>query len=318
LNHFNILPDRFDFFLSGRFDRNVYSRNIFIPFGSTDTMRVFQKFAPKIALNYKLTPSIALYTSYGIGFDFPALSELTNTPISTNIKYSINPDLDVQKSGNFELGIKGNIINTRREFMRKLFFEVTFFDYIITDEIVPFIYGQNTYFRNAAKTKRLGIETGIKSEPFEGVELTINYTITDFKYLNYPALIFTPSGRVNEDYTGNYVPSVPASILNFILNYEFEISDDLSALLLWDCDYVASMWVNDKNTDKSSPYFYGNFMTGINYSSDKFNVVFYLGGGNIFDKRYSGFININEYFGRYYETGEPRTFYSGLTISYKL
>jgi iron complex outermembrane receptor protein len=318
MNHLNVVPDKFDFFLSGRLDRNVYSKDIFIPFGFTDTTRIFQKFAPKIALNYKLSPSVALYTSYGVGFDFPALTEFANTPISSNIKYSLNPDLNVQQSGNFEFGIKGNLINPGEEFMRKLFFEFTFFDYVIKDEIVPFIISQTTYFRNAAKTNRLGIEAGIKSEPLEGFELTLNYTITDFKYLNYNAIIFTPTGTENADYTGNYVPSVPTSIFNFILNYEFEFSDNISGLLQLDCDYISSMWVNDMNSEKASPYFLGNVMVGMNYSFNKFNAVLYIGAENIFDKRYSGFININDYNGQYYETGEPRNFYSGLNISYKL
>ena len=318
LNHFNIIPDKLDLFLSGRLDRNVYSKDIFIPFGFKDTTRIFQKFAPKVALNYKLSPSVALYTSYGIGYDFPALTEIANTPISTNIQYSLNPDLNVQKSGNFEIGIKGNIINPDAAIMRKLFFEFTFFDYIISDEIVPFIISQTTYFRNAAKTSRIGIEAGIKSEPFEDIELTLNYTITNFKYLNYPAEIFTPSGTVNENYSGNFVPSVPQNILNLIINYEFEISDDISGLLQWDCDYISSMWVNDQNSEKTSPYFYGNVMAGINCSFNKFNSVLYIGAGNIFNKRYSGFININDYNGQYFETGEPRNFYSGLNISYKL
>jgi iron complex outermembrane receptor protein len=318
LNHFNIVPDKLDLFLSGRLDRNEYSKDIFIPYGFTDTTRIFQKFAPKFAINYKLSSSIALYTSYGVGFDFPALNELSNTPISSNIKYSLNPDLNVQQSENFELGIKGNIINPEEMLMRKLFFEFTFFDYVISDEIVPFNFNQTSYFRNAAKTNRLGIEAGFKSEPFEGIELTINYTLTDFKYLNYPAKIFTSTESVNEDYTGNYEPSVPGNILNFILNYEFEISDDFSGLLQWDCDYNSSMWVNDQNSEKASPYFLGSAMTGINYSSNKFNAVLYIGAGNIFDKRYSGFININDYNEQYYETGEPRNFYSGLNISYKL
>jgi iron complex outermembrane recepter protein len=318
LNHFNIAPGKFDVFLSGRFDRNIYAKDIFIPYGFTDTTRIFKKFAPKIAFNYKLSSLIALYTSYGIGFDFPALTELANTPISSNIKYSINPDLNVQQSGNFELGIKGNIINAEEMFMKKLSFEFTFFDYVIKDEIVPFIISQNTYFRNAAKTDRIGIEAGVKCEPFEGIELTLNYTMADFKYLNYPAVIFTPTGQVNADYTGNYEPSVPGNILNCIVNYEFEMSNDLFGLLQWDCDYISSMWANDQNSEKASPYFYGNVMAGINYSYNKFNAVLYIGAGNIFNKRYSGFININDYNGQYYDAGEPRNFYSGLNISYKL
>ena len=105
--------------------------------------------------------------------------------------------------------------------------------------------------------------------------------------------------------------------MNLIINYEFEISDNITGLLQWDCDYISSMWVNDQNSEKTSPYFYGNMMTGINCSFNKFNSVLYIGAGNIFNKKYSGFININDFNGQYYETGEPRNFYSGLNISYK-
>ena len=106
---------------------------------------------------------MAVYTSYGLGYDLPALSELPNTPLSSNIKYSLNPDLNAQQSDNFEFGLKGDIINPESEVMRKLFFEVTFFNYIIKDEIVPFIINQKTYFRNAARTNRTGVESASRS-----------------------------------------------------------------------------------------------------------------------------------------------------------
>ena len=313
----NFLENKMDFYFSTRYDKNVFSRTNFIPFGGTDTFRVFQSFTPKVALNYKLTPSIALYTSYGLGYDIPALSELNNTPVSTNIRYSLNPDLDAQKSGNYELGIKANILNQKSEFMRKLFFEVTFFNYALTDEIVPFVINQVSYFRNAGKTTRTGLECGFKSEPFEGIELTINYTRTNFKYNDYKATIYTPSGNYVEDYSGNYVPAVPQNIFNFILNYEFELTDFITGLLQWDCDYLTKMYTNDKNSESTSEYFYGNFMLGITFNFKKFGAIFYFGGNNIFDKRYTGFVNTNDYFGRYYSMGEPRNFYSGLTLTFK-
>jgi len=64
-------------------------------------------------------------------------------------------------------------------------------------------------------------------------------------------------------------------------------------------------------------YFYGNSMAGINMNVKNINFTAYVGINNIFDKRYVGFININEYYGRYCETGEPRNIYSGLNISYR-
>jgi hypothetical protein len=43
-------------------------------------------------------------------------------------------------------------------------------------------------------------------------------------------------------------------------------------------------------------------------------VIAYIAGNNIFDKRYVGFININDQSQRYYETGEPRMISAGLRL----
>ena len=59
-------------------------------------------------------------------------------------------------------------------------------------------------------------------------------------------------------------------------------------------------------------------MTGLTYQSEHFSTVFYAGVYNIFDKKYVGFVNINDFFGRYYETGEPRSFYAGFNVKLKL
>ncbi|MEI7483813.1 MAG: TonB-dependent receptor [Ignavibacteriota bacterium] len=316
-DQFEIIKNKSNLFFSSRYDRVSLSKNSLQFHGYTDTSRIFDNFTPKLGLNYKLTPYIALYTSYGIGVDIPAVSELDNNYTTSNTKYTLNPDLKPQNSQNFELGIKGNILNRNSEFMRKIKFEATFFDYVVRNEIVPFTINQNTFFRNATRTNRLGVEVGFMCEPFEGIELVTNYTLTNFKYEDYSAVIQGPSGNTTENYNGNYVPSIPRHILNLIFNYEFEISDKVNGLLQWDCDYLTSMYVNDNNSESTPSYFYGNVMGGINFTVGKFNTVFYAGINNIFDKRYVGYVNINDFYGRYYETGEPRSIYSGLNVSYK-
>jgi iron complex outermembrane receptor protein len=320
LDHFTLITSRLDLFVSGRFDRDVFSRDISIPSGTfTDTTRQFAKFTPKAGVNLKLSPVIALYASYGIGYDFPALSELTNTPLSSNFRYSLNPDLNAQTSKNFEVGIKGNMVDRASEVMRKIFFEVTYFDYVIKDEIVPFVINQKTYFRNAARTNRRGVEIGFKSEPVEGIELVTNYTYTNFRYSGYNTTVYSPSGDTTLSYTHNFTPSVPRHIFNFILNYELEISEDFSGLLQWDCDYIARMYVNDSNSESVPPYFYGNVMAGMNMIFGTVGMTAYAGAGNLFDKRYVGFVTTNAYYdGRYRETGEPRSVYAGLRINYKI
>jgi iron complex outermembrane receptor protein len=319
-NQYNILKNRMDLYVSGRFDKFIYTRNEQIYNGYIDTERVFQQFTPKVALNYKLTPSIALYTSYGLGYDIPSADELDNySQTSNGGRTTLNPDLNPQKSDNFEFGIKGNLVNKKKtEWFRKIFFDATFFNYVIRDEIVPFIVGGVSYYRNAAKTNRMGVELGFKSEPYEGVELTTNYIYTNFKYKQYDALVSDLNGVVtHQDYSNNVMPSYPGHILNFILGYEFELSEKINGLLQFDCDYVTKMYVDDKNSLTTSPYFYSNPMAGINILLGKFNFLAFAGANNIFDKRYVGFIDINDYYGRFFETGEPRNIYGGLNISYK-
>lgn len=305
-------------FVSSRYDISTYKKDIFIPFGSIDSSRVYTGFTPKIGLNYKLFREIALYSSYGLSYDFPALSELDNNLFTSNSSYTLNPDLDPQRSLNYELGVKGNIVNEKSDFMKKVTFDITYFHYIISDAIVPFIINEQVFFKNAAKVRRDGIEIGVKTKPFAETELLVNYTNTNFKYDSYKTVNYTPSGAEEVNYTGNYEPSVPKQIVNFIFNYEFEINEELSGLLQWDCDYIDKLYVNDANSETAPAYFYGNVMGGLTYQSELFSAVLYGGVYNIFDKRYVGFVNINDFLGRYYETGEPRSYYSGLNIRMNL
>lgn len=318
LDRFEALPERLNVLLLGRLERNSFQRDIRIPFGFTDSTVAFQRFSPKAGLNYKLKPSIALYTSYGLSYDFPALSELANTPLSSDISYTINPDLKPQESYNFEAGIKGNIVNPGAVFMPKYQFDITYFNYHIRDEIIPFVINQQTYYRNTARTNRQGLEIGFKSHPVEAVELAINYVYMHFQFDRYLATIYAPSGTTEENYTGNTVPSIPKHIVNFILNYELEFSEDLSALLQWDSDYIGDMYVDDANSELSRGYFYGNVMAGLNFKIHKTSAIAYFAANNIFDKRYAGFININDFSRHFYGTGEPRMFSLGLRLKYQL
>ena len=318
LDHIDLL-EALGVFISSRYDISTYKKDTFQPYGRTDSSRVFTGFSPKVGVNYKLLPYLALYTSYGLSYDFPALSELDIRSVIPN-RYTLNPELEPQKSLNFEFGVKGNLINEDSEFMKKVIFDITYFHYILSDEIIPYIIiGEQALFNNAPKTRRDGIEIGIHTEPFEETEVTVNYTYTDFKYTSYKSEISTPSAdNVKVDYSGNFEPSVPQQIVNFIFNKEFELGEDISGLLQWDCDYIGKMYVNDANTETAAGYFYGNLMAGITYQTELYSAVLYGGVYNIFDKKYVGYVNTNDFLGRYYESGEPRSFYSGINIRMNL
>lgn len=316
----NIYKNKLDLYVSGRYDKFVYARNSLQYIGLRDTSRVFEQFTPKIALNFKIAKHVALYTSYGLGFDVPSASELNNNFFTSNGGFTtLNPDVKPQKSNNFEIGIKGDLKNKKKgEWLRKAFFDITFFNYKIKDDLVPFIIGSKTYFRNAAKTTRTGVEIGVKTEPVEHVDLIVNYIYTNFKYDEYDALVYDSTQTLShQNYSGNMMPSYPNHILNLIFEYEYRIGKNINGLLQFDCDYITKMYVDDKNSIATSPYFYSNPMVGINISLNKFNVLGFAGVNNIFNKKYVGFVNINDYYGRYFEPGEPRNIFGGINISYK-
>ena len=181
LNNFEIFNKQLYFLMSGRYD-NVYFDQINRLLGAQDDNRRFEDFTPKFALNYKVTPFIAVYTSFGYSFDSPAGNELDNYPTSSDPGALLNPDLKPQQSTNFELGTKGNLLNEESEIFTNTLFEFTFFNTIVEDEIVPFeVYG-SAFFRNSAKTNRRGLEVGITTEAYRGLKAILSYTFSDFFY----------------------------------------------------------------------------------------------------------------------------------------
>jgi outer membrane receptor protein involved in Fe transport len=80
-------------------------------------------------LNYKLTPHIALYTSYGFGFDSPAGNELDNYVYTSDSGlHTINPDLKAQKSSSFEVGVKGEIAGLKKKYFKNTTFEIALYN----------------------------------------------------------------------------------------------------------------------------------------------------------------------------------------------
>ncbi|MBS1494104.1 MAG: TonB-dependent receptor [Bacteroidetes bacterium] len=318
-NQVNVVKGKMDLLLTGRFDRIIYETTPLQYLGSIDTTKIYQQFTPKIALNYKLTPNIAIYTSFGTGYDTPALSELNNYPFSSNGGRTVlNPDLTAQKSLNFEIGIKGTLQNERRELFKKTYFTATLYNSRVDDEIVPFVLSDKVFFRNAAKTNRTGVEIGLKNELVDGLEVVSNYNYAFFKYTDYVARIYDINGNItDENYGGNILPSFPRHIVNLILSYKYRVNKKITILAQADGDYIDKMFVNDKNSEETGSYSYFNSLLGVTAEFDKFNLLFSLGLNNIFDRQYVGFVNINDSNGRYYELGQPRNFYSGLNIEYK-
>ncbi len=319
LNQIDIIPQKLSLLVSGRYDRVVYNFQDELA-GFRDTARIFEAFTPKAALNFKITPHIALYSSFGFGFDSPAGNELDNYIYTKDLGlHTINPDLKAQKSTSFEVGIKGELLSLKKKYLKNTFFEIAFYNTKIEDVIVPFVVDGDVFFRNAAVSKRTGLEVGVSSELVKGLTFKGSYTYQKFKYDSYLAGSIDNAGNLtNEDYSGNIEASNPDMFFTGELMYQHTIAKKYTLYAKTNFQHVGAMFVNDANTDslKTESYQLINGQIGIDCNFDKFRLVAYGGLNNIADKKYVAFININSDRSEYYESGPGRNFFGGLTLAY--
>lgn len=316
-DNFEILREKLFVLLTGRYDNVAYHQNEeTLPLLSDS--RVFQAFTPKIALNYRITPMISAYGSFGYSFDSPANNELD----SPDPAYLFNKDLQPQESQNFELGIKGNLYRWKQFILPRFLFEVTFFDVIVDNEIVPYEVLGNVFYRNAAKTNRFGIEAGFQAEIIPDLNLGFTYTFSDFNYMDYIARTITidTSGNyieTDKDFSGNTVPSIPRNNIYLSLAYSRPVGKHVNVFAKVSYQGISGLWVDDANSDKTAAYNLLNGQLGLDLRFGKFNAVMSGGMNNIFDEIYVGFTNTNSANQRFYEAGAPRDWFCSVNLGYR-
>jgi iron complex outermembrane receptor protein len=315
-DNFELIKEKMFVLISGRYDYVAYNLTEETLPSRTDE-RTFEAFTPKIALNYKLTPHIAVYTSFGFSFDSPAKNELD--PLDPVDLY--NPELQPQESKNFELGIKGNMVSYDAQFFRNILFEATFFNINIDNEIVPFEVLGDVFFRNAAETNRLGLELGTRLEIFERLQFIFSYTYSNFTYNSYSAKTIDIDSTGNfveseEDFSDNIVPSVPEHNIFMSFAYSYPFTTNVNGFLKFSYMGISGLWVDDANSDKTDAYNLLNSVLGFDMKFGSFNLLVSAGVNNIFDLVYVGFTNTNSADKRFYEAGAPRNYFTSLNLGY--
>lgn len=317
-NSISLYRERLFALLSGRYDKVVFNQKNQLLAAQNDARR-FEAFTPKLALNYKLSPFVAVYTSIGKSFDTPAGNELDNFPISSDPGKLINPDLKPQNSRNFELGIKANVVQRGSAFLNNAYIEATFFNSLVDDEVVPFEVFTDVFFRNSARTGRNGLEFGFNADLYRGLSWKLAYTFSDFNYDRYTAETVEIDNTGNlvitgRDFSGNTVPSVPRHNLSTALSYQQQLSRGKTVFMRGSYQNVSGMWVDDANSDRTDGYRVVGASIGVDLVFGRFNLLASGGVDNLFDSRYVGFININSTNGRFYEAGSPRSYFGNVRL----
>ena len=259
--------------------------------------------SPRLALSYKVAEGKNIYASVSKGFSTPSVAE-SLTPEGT-----INTNLKPEIGWNYEVGLKGNWLDT------KLYTELTFFSTQISNLLVARRTGDDQY---------VGINAGESSH--KGIEFFMNY-----KFLEISQWQLMPyfSGAINNfkfkdfvdgdnDYSGNSLTGAP----DLLWSLGLDLSTTAGFSFNTSYRTVGEIPMNDANSKFTDTYSLLDIKATYSFKILKsFYTELYTGVNNTLDTHYAGSILPNAVgFGnvppRYYYPGNPRNFYGGVSFSY--
>jgi iron complex outermembrane recepter protein len=267
-------------------------------FGINSGSTTLHALSPMVGLVERLAPTHSFYANVSSAFETPTADELTTQP---NGSGGINPDLKPQDSWTYEAGFKG-IFTT----VVPVQYDLAGFDTEVDDELISYVIpnsNERTYYRNAGRTRRIGIEAAAHTI-IGPLTLGAAYTFARDHYEN-----FLESGV---QYAGNTIPGIPVN--------EFEASATYRWRVLFataETRAQTKMFVDDANTPSAAAGGWAvlNLRAGGMAIFGKPWLSPVLGVDNVFDRTYIGSVAINAAAGKYYEPSPGRTWYAGLQLA---
>lgn len=295
-NHLEI--DKWYFTGGIRFDYNKLAAvDEFLEDGDDSGEITLNSFNPSAGVSYAFAKANNLYINVATSFETPALSELSANP---NGDRGFNEDLEAQKATNYELGSKGQLTKDLR-------YQIAFFYINTQDDLVPFelaAFPDRTFFRNAGRTERKGVEIEGAYTISKQWAFTAAYTYSDFKYDEFT----TDSGT----FDGNLLPGIPQHFTNLGMQFKSEKGFYVNA----QASLVGKQYANDSNQTEVDGYENINLRAGFNFFFKKIKILPYAGINNVLDQQYTDNVRINAFGSRFYEPAPGINGYGGVQIKF--
>ena len=275
------------------------------------------KFSPMAGLTFRSTPLQSFYLNYSTAFQTPTTTELSNHPTGAS---GFNPDLKPERVRNLEFGMKGTLSKS------KLNYDLAFFRMTLDDMLIPFqtqaVGSEEIFFRNAGKTRNIGLEAKLEWLPMNHLRATFSYAFMNFEFADF--VVEISDGNLGSRYqlAGKKVPGIPKH--RFFAGIDYEHSSGVYAAV--EAQQVGEYFANDFNgpepgtntlvEDFINPSFIKtDVRLGLRSSIKDYGVDFFLGLNNLFDEHYNGSIVPNAFANRFFEPAPGRVWYAGLEFS---
>lgn len=257
----------------------------------------YRETTPVLAALYRLNPTLNLYASAARGFETPTLNELSYSGGGGGFNFTLEP----ARSRHFEIGGKAFVGSDTRV-------DVALFDISTTDElVVDSAIGGRTTYRNAARTRRQGLELALDSRLTPTLDARLAFTRLRAIY-DEP---FVSRGTLIE--AGNRIPGVPETTAFAELTWR-PIAGVFAAL---EGVYRSKVYVEDTNRQRAAPsYAIANVRLGAEQRSGGWHFKQFMRLDNVFDRNYIGSVIVGDGNGRFYEPAPGRAWMAGVSAAY--
>ena len=279
------------------------SRDYFVSAANPDDSGTvdFVRTTPVAGATFRLTPEMNLYANAGKGFETPTFAELAYRPGgATGLNFALKP----ARSTHYEAGLKALMGTAGR-------INLALFRIEVKDEIVVNTSsGGRTDFKNAAQTRRAGLELLWESRFARDIEAAIAYTLLDAKFTQ-PFASGAPAATVP---AGNRLPGVPPYTLFGELVWRHPASGFHAGV---EARRNGKVYVNDANSEFASAYTVWNLRAGFEQRARNWRLTEFVRVDNATDRRYIGSVIVSEANGRFYEPAPERTVLLGFNAEFK-
>jgi iron complex outermembrane receptor protein len=243
----------------------------------------------RLGTNYQLNDTAALYANFSTGFRAPTVNQLYAGDVSAWGDTQNNPDLDPEKSLNYEIGF--------RTIKHGITYDVSLFQLDREDYIMKTTgnYGDSDgsvteMWDNIGGARHRGLELAASGKMMEALSFNLAYTYLDAEYTDYKnfgiamgeSTSWASAPVYYYDVTGNRIPRTSKHQVNLIT--EYRATDHLK--FITEINAKSSYYADDLNQIKVGGH--ATLDLGVDYKTklNGYEVSMFARADNIFDKQY--------------------------------
>ncbi len=233
----------------------------------TEVSKTFHNVSYRLGTAYKIYDTHTLFANLSTGFRNPTASQ-----------YATNPDLDTETTINYEIGMRGKVMDTGIRYEASLF--ITDTNDIISKDQGTYYWTRVTVYENVGDARNQGLELSLNSDRNKPLSFNLAYTYLDSYYRSHdPFTVALADDDPVYDITDNELPRVPHHKVDLIVNYKPNDQWKFMTEFYAQSDYYA----DETNFVKMPGY--GKVNVKATYNPTK-QLEFYAQVNNLFDKQY--------------------------------